>query len=80
MKEKNSTTFLNDSQQVEIFLYAWRIIVLDTEYRISVRRIDELKSLKAQDVLLVQIESNFNFKKLVLKLARSPCHIVRSCE
>ena len=45
MKEKNSTTFLSDGQQVEIFLYAWRIIVLDTEYRISARRIDE--SLKA---------------------------------
>ena len=39
-----------------------------------------LKSHKAQDVLLVQIESNFNFKRHVIKLARSPCYIVQSCQ
>ena len=56
------------------------LVALDIEYRISAGRIGELKSLKAQDVLLVQIESNFNFKKRVIKLARSPCYIVQSCK
>ena len=43
------------------------LVALDIEYRISAGRIGELKSLKAQDVLLVQIESNFNLKKRVIK-------------
>ena len=34
---------------------------LDFEYRISAGRIGELKRLKASDVLLVQIDRNFNF-------------------
>ena len=56
------------------------LVALDTEYRTSVGRIGELKSPKAQDVLLVQIESNFHFKKRVKKLTRSPCYIVQSCK
>ena len=56
------------------------LVALDTEYRASVGRIGKLKSLKAQDILLVQIESNFNFKKCVIKLAQSSCYIVQSCK
>ena len=56
------------------------LIALDTKCRISAGRIGELKSLKAQDVFLVQIESNFNFKRSVIKLTRSPCYIVQSCK
>ena len=41
------------------------LVALDTEYRISAGRIGELKSLKAYDVLFVQIESSSNFKKRV---------------
>ena len=47
---------------------------------ISAGRIGELKNLRAWDVLLVQIESNFNFKMRVLKLPRSPCYIAQSCK
>ena len=43
------------------------LVALNTEYRTSVGRIGKLKSLKALDILLVQIESNFNFKKRVIK-------------
>ena len=67
----------NKSRQSLMF---GELVALDTEYRTSVGRIGKLKSLKAQDILLVQIESNFNFKKRVIKLARSPCYIVQSCK
>ena len=67
----------NKSRQSLMF---GQLVALDTEYRTSVGRIGKLKSLKAQDVLFVQIESNFNFKKRVIKLARSPCYIVQSCK
>ena len=56
------------------------LVALDTEYRLSAGHIGELKSLKAQGVLFEQIESNFNYKKRVIKLARSPCYIVQSCK
>ena len=67
----------NKSRQSLMF---GELVALDTEYRTSVVRIGKLKSLKVQDVLFVQIESNFNFKKRVIKLARSPCYIVQSCK
>ena len=67
----------NKSRQSLMF---GELVALDTEYRTSVGRIGKLKSLKVQDVLFVQIESNFNFKKRVIKLARSPCYIVQSCK
>ena len=54
------------------------LVALDIEYRISAGRIGELKSLKAQDVPLGQVERNFNFKRCVIKLARSPCYIAQS--
>ena len=38
------------------------------------------KKLSSLGRPLVQIENNFNFKKRVIKLARSPCYIVQSCE
>ena len=56
------------------------LVALYTEYRISAGCIGELKSLKAQDVLLIQIERNFIFKRRALKLARSPYYIVQCCK
>ena len=44
------------------------LVALDIEYRISAGCIGELKSLKAEDVLLVQIDSNFNFKRCFMNL------------
>ena len=67
MKEKTQTQFeMMDNQSRYSFMLG-KLVALDTEYRIQAGRIGDLKSLKAQDVLLVQIESNFNFKKRVLK-------------
>ena len=60
------------------FFMIGELVALDIEYRISAGRIGELKSLKAQDVLLGQVERNFNFKRRVIKLARSPCYIAQS--
>ena len=40
---------------------------------------EQIKSLTAHDVLLVQIERNFNFKERVINLTRSPCYTVQSC-
>ena len=54
-----------------------KLVSLDTAYRISAGRIGDLKSLKASDVLLLQIESNFNFKKRVIKWHS---HRVISCK
>ena len=68
-----------DNNSRSSFMFG-ELLALNTVYRISAGRIDELKSFKAQDLLLVQIESNFNFEKRAIKLARSPCYIVQSCE
>ena len=44
-------------------------------------RIGELiESLTAYDVVLVQIESNFNFKERAIHLTRSSCYTVQSCK
>ena len=67
MKEKTQTQFEMMDKQSRYSFMLGKLVALDTEYRISAGRIGDLKSLKAQDVLLVQIESNFNFKKRVLK-------------
>ena len=61
------------------FLFG-ELVALDIEYRISAGCIGELKSLKAEDVLFVQIDSNFNFKRCYMKFARSTCYIVQSCK
>ena len=68
-----------DNNSRSSFMFG-ELLALNTVYRISAGRIGELKSLKAQDLLLVQIESNLNFKKRAIKLARSPCYIVQSCK
>ena len=39
---------------------------------------EQIKSRTAHDVLLVQIERNFNFKERVINLTRSPCYTVQS--
>ena len=80
MKEKNSNTVLNDRLKVEIFLHVRRFSCTVIEYRMSAGREGELKSLKAQEVLLVESEGNFNRKRRAIKLARSPCSIVQSCK
>ena len=51
------------------------LVAPDTEYHILIGQISELKNLKAWDVPLVQIESNFNSKRHVIKLAQSPCYM-----
>ena len=65
-----------DSKSRYSFMFG-ELVALDIEYRVSAGRISELKSLKDQDVLLIQIESNFNFKRRIIKLARSHCYIVQ---
>ena len=66
-----------DSKSRYSFMFG-ELVAVDIEYRVSAGRISELKSLKDQDVLLIQIESNFNFKRRIIKLARSQCYIVQS--
>ena len=38
-----------------------------------------IDSLTAYEVLLVQIERNFNFKERAKNLTRSPCYTVQKC-
>ena len=77
MKEKTQTQIEMMDDQSRYSFMLGKLVSLDTAYRISAGRIGDLKSLKAQDVLLVQIESNFNFKKRVIKWHS---HRVISCK
>ena len=63
-----------DNKSSYSFMFG-ELVAPDTEYHILIGQISELKNLKAWDVLLVQIESNFNFKRHVIKLAQSPCYM-----
>ena len=41
---------------------------------------EQIESLTAYDVLLVQVERNLSFKERVINLTRSPCYTVQSCK